>query len=304
MALSRKYKEALNDDVHKVGMAALFAGCAFTGMLPLFPFVAVPLEAAYLLLVPDSAWFQKRLKAKTAEEERQRRLHLRNALLPNLRPLDQNRYQVLERTRAEIEQQQPEVSGSWHTDVLGKLDYLLERYLHFGSKAMQYRLYLANLGLSQAQLTGRRSRPARGLPDFSDDPAARFEYARVADAEALVQTVLTTFDSQEDRLAHEMEREKDQDLLEVMRKNAEVLRSSHESIRKIGKILRSVEQQLDLLTNTFTLINTQIRIQSPEKILQEVDQVVDQSEALTQTIEEFAPLEEALSRLERAGVAQ
>lgn len=294
-----RMKEAFKEGGNLVGLAGA-AGLSLATLNPAPLLVGLVAEAGYLLFVPDSRWYSRRLTQKDAAAAREEWLKLRNQTLPTLRPFDQERFLVLERTRKDIEQQQAEINGAWHDDVLKKLDYLLERYLHFASKGMQYRVYLAGLGQTQSQLAGRQlPRLVPGIRDLSD-PAARTEYARTADSDALLQVVAAAFGRQEDRLAHEMERERDKELLEVMRKNAEVLRSSREGVQRIGKILRSIEHQLDLLTNTFTLINTQMRIQSPEEILEEVDQVVNQSEALTQTIQEFAPLEEALARLEAA----
>lgn len=298
MAIDRKYIEALKDDANKIGLAALFAGCAVSGTLPLFPFIAVPAQAAYLLFVPDSPWFQKRLARKAAAEAEARRQALRDTILPTLRPADQRRYEVLEQTRAEIAQQPVPSMGAWYAEVLAKLDFLLDQYLQFGARAMQYRRYLVSLGQRQAQLFGQLLK----LPGFgrdSGDPADQLEFARNVPAEALIHAVVEFFDRQADRLARDMEREKDRELLDVMRKNAEVIRSNKTSVEQIGRLLRSIEHQLDLVANTFTLINTQIRTGSPERILADVEDVVTQSNALTQTMEEFDTLDESLERLGR-----
>lgn len=303
MPIDPKYVEALKDDANKVALAALFAGCAVTGTLPLLPFIALPLEAAYLLFVPDSPWFKKRSAQKREAEERARRFKYRNSILPTLRPADQNRFRVLERSRAEIEQQDLAHMGDWQRDVLQKLDYLTEQFLEFAAKSIQYRLYLVGLGQSQAQLAGRRLR----LPGFGEDSgeiADKFEFARNVPADALIQTVVDFFERQSDQIARDLERERDNDLVEVMRKNAEVIRSSKESVERIGKLLRSVERQLDLVVNTFTLINTQIRTGSPERIVADVEDVVNQSQALAQAMQDFGPIEEAMDRLDRLQIGR
>jgi hypothetical protein len=58
-----------------------------------------------------------------------------------------------------------------------------------------------------------------------------------------------------------------------------------------------VENRLDLVA--FTLINIQILRGSPQRIVADVEDVVNQSEALAQTMQEFRPVEEAVAQLGR-----
>src|SRR5688572_995309 len=137
MAKRNRLAEAFNESGNLIGLASVVALTAATGaFVPLL--VGAVAEAGYLLFVPDSSWYQKRLTEKELREAREAWLKRRNELLPTLRPEDQSRFVVLERTRAEVEQHEPEVGGDWHKDVVRKLDYLLERYLHFASRAMRY----------------------------------------------------------------------------------------------------------------------------------------------------------------------
>lgn len=297
MARRNRYIEALKDTPNLIGLASAAAlSAALLNPLPLL--VGLVAEAAYLLFIPDSAWFQKRLAEKEKGDARERRQQLRNDLLPTLRPLDHNRFKVLEDTHQDIAAYSERSLGNWHRDIVEKLDYLLEQYLIFSGRVIQYRLYLVELAQNQARITGQEFRIPNTRGNH-DEPAARINYARSGSAEEMIQAVIGYFDRQEDRLARQMERERDRDLLEVMRKNAEVLRTSKLSVMQIGKTLRNVEHQLDLVANTFTLINTQIRTAPPERILADVDEVVGQSEALTETMEELAPMEEAIARLDR-----
>jgi hypothetical protein len=297
MARRNGLAEAFKETGNVVGLASAFAlSAALLNPLPLLAGLVV--EAAYLLFVPDSTWFRRRVAQREKLDDLERRRRMRDELLPRLRPLDQNRYPVLEETQAQIARDAEGKSGGWHERIEARLDYLLEQYLVFAGKAMQYRLYLVELAQNQAALTGRAIK-FPGARNRLDDADARLTYARLADTEEILGTAIEYFDRQEDQIARAMEREKDGELLEVMRKNAEVLRSSKQSVHQIGKTLRSVEHQLDLVANTFTLINTQLRTGSPERIIADVEDVVGQSEALTQTMQELAPMEEALARLDR-----
>ena len=299
MPLPDHYVKALKDSPNVIGMAA-FACLSLATLNPLPLLAGVVAEAAYLLFVPDTPWFKRRLARLSAAEAKAQRQALRDRILPTVRSLDQERYRVLEQTRDAIGSQEKPVMGDWYREVLHKLDYLLDEYLQFAAQAMQYRRYLVNLGETQARMAGRNLR-IPGLPAGANTDTAREMFAREAPADALIASVVEFFDRQSDRCARDMEREKDAEVLGVMRKNAEVLRSSKESVQQIGRVLRSVENQLDLVANTFTLINTQIRTGSPEQIVADVEDVVNQSQALTQTMQEFRPVEEAMARLGRIG---
>src|SRR4051812_6922557 len=62
--LSRKHLEALKDELNVVGSGAIVAAGFFLGLPLLIPFVWLGYEAAYLLFVPDSGWYDRRLGRK------------------------------------------------------------------------------------------------------------------------------------------------------------------------------------------------------------------------------------------------
>lgn len=292
-----KVAEALKDEVNLIGMAALFAACAFT--IPvLFPFLALPLEAAYLLFAPDSAWFRKRLSRKYDAEVEQRRRDLRDRLLPGLSPQDQVRFASLEDARAEIADQEHPTLGSWFREVVRQLDYLIEKFLLFASKKMEYRRYLVELAITRAQLSGRHLRLPRAPGDELRGGLVE-RAAREGDVEMLLAGVLDDYQAAIDRIDRDLKREDDSQTTEILKKNQDVLRRSRESADKIGDLLRNLDHQLELVVNTFSLINSQLRSSSPEQILEDVNSVVDQSESLTETLATFAPMDQALQRLER-----
>ena len=83
----------------------------------------------------------------------------------------------------------------------------------------------------------------------------------------------------------------------VLDKRIQVLEQRSEGVGKIGRILTNLQYQLALLEDTFGLINDQIRARSPEQVLADIEGVVDQTDSMTQLLEELAPYEQArLSR--------
>ncbi len=295
---TNKYAEAFKDEANLIGLGALFVACALTAPI-VFPFVALPLEAAYLLFAPDTGWFKKRLDRKRQAEAERQRLEMRNRILPTLSQRDQVRFGSLEDARREIAAQENPNLGDWYRDVLRQLDYLIEKFLLFASKKMEYRRYIVDLALTRAELTGRHLRLPRAPGDEHHPQRFAERAARQGDVEMLLAGVLDDYDSELRRLERQVEREKDEQTAEILKKNAEVIRRSKESAEKIGRLLRNLEHQLELVVNTFSLINTQLRSHTPEQIVEDVNSVVEQSESLTQTLASFAPMDEALQRLER-----
>jgi hypothetical protein len=83
----------------------------------------------------------------------------------------------------------------------------------------------------------------------------------------------------------------------VMEKRLDVLRRRQEFTAKIGKILTNLNHQLELLEDTFGLINDEIRARSPEQILSDIDEVVWQTDTMTKVLDEVAPLEQLVARV-------
>jgi hypothetical protein len=297
---TNRYIEALKDEPHLIGMAAIFAVCAATAPL-VFPFVALPLEAAYLLFVPDSAWFRNRMRRKYDADVERRRRELRDRLLPALSPQDQARFIALEEARAEIAGQERSAPGAWSQEVLRQLDYLIEKFLMFASKKMEYRRYIVELAVTRAELEGRRLRLPRQPGDEYHPERVVERAAREADVDMLLAGVLGDYGAEIQNLDGSIQQEKDAQTREILKTNQEILRRSRESAAEIGRLLRNLDQQLQLVVNTFSLINSQVRTSSPEQLLGDVNSVVDQSESLTEALAAFSPVDQTVQRLDRAG---
>jgi len=101
MPSKNRYLEAFKESHNAIGIAAVVALCAAT--LNPIPLVAgLVLEAAYLLIVPDSKWYAARLAKKYDGEIEERRRKLKEQTLPTLRPELQQRFARLETLRQQI----------------------------------------------------------------------------------------------------------------------------------------------------------------------------------------------------------
>jgi hypothetical protein len=54
---------------------------------------------------------------------------------------------------------------------------------------------------------------------------------------------------------------------------------------------------MDLITETFGLINDEIRARSPEQVLADINDVVNQATSLTDAIDEITPSDQLVARL-------
>ncbi len=94
--------EALREPGNIMGAAGLVAlAAALVSPLPLL--VGVVCEAAYLLFVPDTAWFTRRLESRFDAEVKQHRQELRDKVFPKVRDEVKQRFMWLEQSRANLE---------------------------------------------------------------------------------------------------------------------------------------------------------------------------------------------------------
>ena len=91
--------------------------------------------------------------------------------------------------------------------------------------------------------------------------------------------------------------ETDESTLAILQKRLEVLRRRRDFIGKIGKIVANLSHQLSLLEDTFGLISDELLARPPEQVLADIDEVVSQTNTMTQVLEELAPYEKMLSGL-------
>jgi hypothetical protein len=324
MPETNRIREAFKESFNVVGLTtALAASAALLNPIPLL--VAVVAEAAYLLFVPDTGWYEQRLSRRHDEEVQRRRDAIKAQILPLLRPEMQERYARLEDTRSQIAAQPVDepgaaTAGTWFREVLRKLEFLLEKFLQFAGREVQFRNYLASV-LAEVRRGARGGEESETLLDVwvIDNPRARkgratpvkraAEAAPAKDGPPLprdpsdrwarqtVDEVQSYYTQEMDEIRGLLEHEADENTKAVLQKRLDVLQRRHEFVGKICGILTNLNHQLRLVEDTFGLINDELRARSPEQVLSDIDDVVTQTNSMTQLLEEVAPYEQMLARL-------
>lgn len=283
-----KTLEAFRESYNAIGLAGAFMLSAAT-LNPLPILAAAVIEAAYLLFVPDSKWYDQRLSAKYDAEIIRRREELKEKVYPTLSPAIQSRFARLEGVRGQISNQTVE-GKRWYREVLRKLDYLMEKFLLFASKEVQFQTYLKSV-LEEVD-------PASVMPP----PVVRDRRPRqrtIVSEEMGDEWVRDTVTQIQRRYTEEMEGIdglllKDDNLHNqaVLEKRKEVLMRRRQYVGRIGEILVNLGHQLHLMEDTFGLINDEIRARSPEQVLADIEDVVFQTDTLTESLQEIAPFEQ------------
>ena len=283
-----KLKEAFLEGYNTVGLAGAAAlSAALLNPLPILG--ALVVEAAYLLFVPDSKWFEKRLAVKYDQEVIDRRRKLRDQVFPTLGASVQARFSRLETVRNQIGGQTLDGRLIFR-EVLRKLDYLLEKFLLFASKETQFENYLRSVldEVKHGPITPPpvQKRPGKKIVFQIEDMTERDEWIR--DTVGMISEKYTDEINNIDELL-----QKDANLHNqaVLEKRKEVLQRRSQYVVRMGEILINLGHQLSLMEDTFGLINDEIRARSPEQVLADIDDVVFQTDNLTETLADVAPFD-------------
>jgi len=291
-----------------LGLAALAAAsCAFLTPIPLLCGLVV--EGAYMLFVPDSKWYGKRLQAKYDAAIAERRRKLKEQILPTLSPAMRDRYLRLESTRDQIYSDADQNdSRAWFGDVIKKLDFLLEKFLLFGSKEVQFRNYLGSVldevraedkGINTLNLPLPSAKPSPAKPLAQDIPDEIFMTPESNWVKNTVDEIKQRYQDELDRIQKFLDTSKEIELhtQAVLNKRHDVIERRIEYIDRIGSILSNLNHQSRLMEDTFGMINDEIRARSPEQVLADIEDVVFQTNAMTSALEEVAPFEQMVARL-------
>ncbi len=298
-----RFREAFKENGNLIGLTA--AAALSLAMLNPLPLIAgVVMEAAYLLFVPDSKWYEKRLSTRFDAEVEARRQGVKAQILPTLRPELQERFLKMEATRRQIEVQ-AEPNKAWFREVVRKLDYLLEKYLQIAAKEGQFRQYLQSLAAEMRKNTGgfgtgsaydldtRRDRDKRrdGRQPLSNPPTP-FVPSGERWIEQKVAEIQEFYTKEVEHITELLEKTTDYDTQAVLEKRKEVLGRRQEFAGKMERILVNTSHQLQLLEDTFGLINDEIRARNPEQLLSDIEEVVITTDSMASTLEALAPYEQ------------
>lgn len=285
--MTNRLLAAFKENGNILGLASAAAlSAALLNPIPLL--VGAVIETAYLLFVPNSAWYRDRLTRREENDVEGRRQRLRGQTLPLLRPEMRKRYERLEEVRRQIEAQSRD-NAVWLGDILHKLDYLLETFLAFGLKEQEFRNYLQSLLIATRgnAMPGLASRVPNTFPSTMPD-------SWVPQAVVEVQSdYIRAIAALQQTLAHEA----DSNSHAILQKRIDVLLRRQEYVGKMGKTLTNLTYQLQLVEDTFGLINDEVRARSPEQVLSDIDEVVTQTDVMTKTLAEIAPLDQMMARV-------
>ena len=285
-----RYKEAFKESYNVIGLAGLFAVSAAT-LNPLPLLVGLVAETVYLLFMPDSKWYMDRLATRYDQEVVARREKLKLEVGPTLPPSVMARFSRLETMRNQIGSQTFE-GKKWFREVLRKLDYLMEKFLLFASKQVQFQTYLRSV-LDETD-------PGTVVaPPQNNGPIRRVVRRADPSGEGDEEWILATVETIQQRYSDEVDGidgllKKDENLHNqaVLDKRKEVLTRRRQYVSQIGEILTNLNHQLHLMEDTFGLINDEIRARSPEQVLADIEDVVYQTDNLTETLQEVSPFDQ------------
>ena len=278
--MKNRYLAAFTEQYNLLGLSSVAAIAAAAVTTPIsVPVLLIGLvaEAAYLIFVPDSKWFEDRLSRRHDDEVKAQREQLKSEILTKLRPTLQKRFAKLEAERADIDRKAAD-DKLWMREVLRKLDFLLDKFLQFALKDEQFRVYLYQERLEK--LGGNGKNP----PEPTD------KWARET-----VDLLQQDYDGEIGVLESNFERETDENTRAVLAKRLEVLKRRRDFVARIGKIVANLAQQLALLEDTFGLISDELLARPPEQVLGDIDDVVSQTKTMTEVLDEMAPYERMLN---------
>jgi hypothetical protein len=296
MGKPNQYHEAFKEGYNVVGLASAVAlSAALLNPIPLI--AGVVAEAAYLLTIPDSKWYEKRLSKRYDAEVEKRRQEIKDRIIPTLRPEIQQRYARLEQTRKAMESS-PMQNETWFREVLRKLDYLLEKFLQFAAKDAEYENHIRNQlaevrGVSPDSVYYRYEK--RGQSGKRQGDVIRIPVELPADQAS--KEIVEHYGDEMADIQKSVDAEQDDDTKAILAKRLDILKRRQELVGKLSKILTNLEHQMDLVEDTFGLTNDEIRARSPEQILADIDDVVLQTDTMVQVLEELAPYEQMAARL-------
>ncbi len=306
MSAPSRLIEAVKEEYNLLAMATVVAVSAMTSN-PLPLLAGMVAEATYLIFVPDTKWYGARLQARAALKAAQQREARKAAILPQLCGERRERYLRLEGMHQTICSQIATQHEAFH-DSSHKFDYLLDKFLEFASKEAQFTQYLSGLHdevcgtdaqpvpHSDPFARGRVPAPVRSFISSGVtplDPSGPWVAQAIGDVQA-------TYAKELKELTGLIDKEQDPNTKTVLVKRQEILTRRVEFVGKIAKALENLSHQLQLLADTFGLINDEMRARSPEQVVEDIDDVVTQTDCMTRTLEELAPYEQLESRIAQA----
>lgn len=290
-----RYLRVFTEPLHLLILAIGVALSLAAGELPLLLLIGA-LEFSYLVYVPPTAWYARRLRRQEEAAIRQRREANKVKILPGLCPAMRDRYKRLETMHRQALEQTRD-AHQWFADTPRKFDYLLDTFLEFANKQSSFLNYLAFV---QEEVCG--SSPARSK-EFNPyrtnsplDPDAPW-------VEEALNAIRAKYAEELQALRERLDRGEDEATAALLAKHAEILTRRAEFIEKLAQTLDNLNRQLQVLEDSFGLINDVMQARRPEEaILADIDDAVAQTDAMANVLKEMSDSEQIIRSLDRIQV--
>jgi hypothetical protein len=289
MARKNRLVEAFQEGYNMIGLAGAASLSAIT-LSPIPILLGIVAETAYLLFVPDSKWYQTRLSSRFDSEVIERRQKLKAEVFPYVADSIKERFLRLEDIRQQVESH-PLSGENWLREVCRKLDYLLEKFLLFARRQSEFLHYVEmvydEVVLDKKIRPNRKDNNRDPMPELDDDKTRR-----------RISSIQDNFDREMTKVEAEKASEEQDTTQAVLEKRHQVLSQRREYVGRIGRILTNLGHQMQLLEDSFGLINDQIRARPPEQVLAEIEGVVTQTDAMTNLLDEIATYDDMSRRFD------
>jgi hypothetical protein len=303
MGKLNQYIEAVKESPNLLAMASVVTAAAAVGsVVPLL--VGLVGEALYLVTVPDSNWYQRTLnereRAAKAKSFNETFATAEREILGELTSGLRERYQTLKYARDQVAE---DAAGKekWYEDVIRKLDHLLLAFLQFAQKEGQFREHLERVAKSvQPDEPAKKRKNNVNLDEVLGDYESPHADAPSDELEAWAKRVVDAIQEKYDREIAGVEARIQSSSagdpnVAILQKRTEVIRRRAEYVAKMGRMMVNIHHQMRLLEDTFGLISDEVRARPPQEVLQDIEEVVLQTNLLSEAIDQFAPVEQLLA---------
>jgi hypothetical protein len=306
--MENRIKLAFNEDWNKIGIAVFVAASIFF-LNPIPLLVGFGLEIAYLLFFPDSKWYEDILVQRHKGGILERRMELKHKVLSKASQGFTEGYLELEEARVRLDDEYNR-SDDWKS-VIDRLDLLLNKYLEFAFLKFKLEGYITSLS-EQAerqvpemlQANNDASRELRKRLRASTDSAAQYNDETVRWVEERMSYIRAYFEGQVISIEQLVKEEEvrvatgrgNANNLDTLRKRIDIQNMMLAQAEKMGHGLVNLNQQMSLMAETIRLINGQITSKQPGQVLLDVENLVDQSETVSNFLQDLTVFDDTESQ--------
>ena len=306
--MENRFRQALHEDYNKIGLAA-FAALSVVFLTPIPLFVGLGLETLYLLFFPDSALYDKILLERQKKDILEYRQALKEKVFPRASHEFVNDYNELESARSQLDDEY-ERSNDWK-DVIDRLDLLLNKYLEFALLRFKLEKYISGLSEQAEEELPEMLSPKNNATSelrkrlqATQKSASEYSDSTVRWVETQMSSIRLYFESQIMAIQQLMTEEEVRvangtgniNNLDTLRKRIDIQRMMLNQAEKMGQGLTNLNHQMALMAETINLINGQVSSKQPGQVLSEIENLVDQSETVSNFLQDLTAFSDTESQ--------